>query len=90
MVLNPKFGPQLLLMLHNKPLKIVREFKYLGSMVAFTSDDIKIRKGQAWGAFWKIKNIWKTTNLPILLKVRLFKASCLSILLFGCETWTLT
>ena len=42
------------------------------------------------GAFWKIKNIWIAKRLPTALKVRLCKASCLSILLYGCEAWTLT
>ena len=39
-----------------------------------------------------MKDIWKAkpTNISVELKVRLFKASCLAILLYGSETWTLT
>ena len=29
-------------------------------MMLSSETDIKIRKGQAWGAFWKMKDIWKS------------------------------
>ncbi|RMZ94879.1 hypothetical protein BpHYR1_021276, partial [Brachionus plicatilis] len=35
-------------------------FKYFGSMVISSETDIKARKGQAWGAFQKLKNIFKS------------------------------
>ena len=35
----------------------VRDFKYLGSMMASSETDLKNRKGQAWGSFWKLNNI---------------------------------
>ena len=58
--------------------------------MALSQKDIKIRKGQAWGAFWKMKQIWKANNISIHTKNRLFKSACLSILLYGCETWIIT
>ena len=48
---------------------------------------MRARKGQALGAFWKLKSIWNAKNVSIQLKVRLLKASVLSILLYGSETW---
>ena len=68
----------------------VRDFKYLGSMMASSDTDLKNRKGQAWGAFWKLKNIWISKSTPINLKVRVFQAACISILLYGSETWILS
>lgn len=82
MIINPENSPQLQLSLNHEQIEIVNDFKYLGSMVASTEKDIRVRKGQAWIAFWKIKNLWSTQQLPIQLKVRFFKAACLSILLY--------
>ena len=59
-------------------------------MMARDERDMRIRKGQACGAFWKMKNIWQARNIPLELKIRIFKASCLAILLYGSETWALT
>ena len=68
----------------------VRDFKYLGSMMASGETDLKNRKGQAWGAFWKLTNIWFSKSTPFKLKFRIFQASCVSILLYGSETWILS
>ena len=34
-----------------------------------------------------MKKIWKAENISIKLKVRIFKASCITVLLYGSETW---
>lgn len=84
------FGPYQALNLNGEYIEVVKDFKYLGSMMSSSEKDMRARKGQAWGAFWKMKEIWKSKSIKIQLKVRLFKASCLAILLYGSETWTLT
>jgi hypothetical protein len=76
--------------LNGQDIEWVDNFKYLGSMMLSSATDIKVRKGQAWKAFWKMKNIWKSTTIPIKLKMIIFKASCHSILLYGCESWIIT
>ena len=55
-----------------------------------SESDIKIRKGLAWSAFHKMKSIWRSKIVSIRLKANIFKATCLSILLYGCESWVLT
>ena len=47
------------------------------------------QQGQAWDAFWRLERIWKS-NLPIAIKVRLYKCTVLNVLLYESETWTLT
>ena len=37
-----------------------------------------------------MKNIWFSKSISIGMKIRLFQASCISILLYGSETWILT
>ena len=74
------------LKLNNEEIEIVNGFKYLGSLVASSEKDIKCRKGQAWGAFWKMEKLWKSSVVDIRTKIRIFQASAISILLYG-ETW---
>ena len=67
----------------------VKDFVYLGSWIEGTERDIKVRKGKAWAALHRLKDIWKS-KLSKSLKIRLFIAACESVLLYGSETWTLT
>jgi len=70
-------------------LKEVDDFKYLGSWMESTEADIKRRKALAWGAMNNMTSIWKS-HMSRQVKLRLFMATVESILLYGCEAWTLT
>ena len=70
-------------------LEWVDDFKYLGSWVESSEKDVNIRKALAWKALNGMANIWKS-NMCKELKMRFFIATIESILLYGCETWTLT
>ena len=70
-------------------LEEVKDFKYLGSWVQSTEQDIKVRKAMAWKACSKLTKIWKST-LSRNLKIKLFHATVESVLLYGCDTWTIT
>lgn len=78
------------LTLNNADIKLVDDFTYLGSKMASSESDIKRQLGLAWSTFWKLERLWRSKSVPTNLKVNLFKATCLSILLHGCEGWTLT
>ena len=69
-------------------LKEVSDFKYLGSWVNSTEQDIKIRKALAWRALNGMKSVWNS-NLSRSIKVSFFQATVESVLLYGCESWTL-
>jgi hypothetical protein len=75
-----------------QPIKIVDEFKYLGSYVGDTERDVNNRIALAWAAFNKLKPILTSrSGKPAMkIKIRLFNAACLSLLLYACETWVLT
>ena len=80
-----------------KILETVDIFKYLG--ITLTKDgksesEINIRMDTATSALVILKTIWKsnkisiqTKNTPILITIVII---VLSIMLYGCETWTLT
>jgi len=70
-------------------LEVLQDFKYLGSMMSSTEANIKARKGMAWTACNKMDQIWKS-NLNKTLKIRLLPSTVEAVLLYGCETWSLS
>lgn len=67
----------------------VDDFCYLGANIEQTITDIKIRIQKGWAVFWNLKKIWKDPSIRIETKIRVFKALCMSVLLYNCETWIL-
>ena len=65
------------------------KFTYLGSSVSSTEKDIDTRLTKAWTAIDSLTIIWKS-NLTDKMKRSFFQAAVVSILLYGCTTWTLT
>ena len=70
-------------------LKLVDKFAYLGSSVSSTEKDIDARLTKAWTAIDRLSIIWKS-DLTDKMKRSFFQAAVVSILLYGCTTWTLT
>ena len=70
-------------------LKLVDKFTYLGSSVSSTEKDIDTRLTKAWTAIDKLSIVWKS-DLTDKMKRSFFQAVVVSILLYGCTTWTLT
>ena len=71
------------------PLKLVDKFTYLGSSVSSTEKDIDTRLTKAWTAIDRLSIIWKL-DLTDKMKRSFFQAAVVSILLYGCTTWSLT
>ena len=82
--------PQTDLQIYGDPINHVSDFRYLGSMVASGSSDLKRRKSLAWCAFLKLGQLWKSPHIPIAIKVKLFNTTCVTILLYGCESWVIS
>ena len=70
-------------------LKLVDKFTYLGISVSSTEKDIDTRLTKAWTAIDKLSIRWKS-DLTDKMKRSFFQAVVVSILLYGCTTWTLT
>ena len=43
-----------------------------------------------WSAFWSLEKIWHSHSIPTHTKLGIFKTTCLSVLLYGSETWVFT
>ena len=69
-------------------LKLVDKFTYLGSSVS-TKKDIDTRLTKAWAAIDRLPIICKA-DLSDKMKRSFVQAAVVSILLYGCTTWTLT
>ena len=69
--------------------KLVDKFTYLGSSISSTEKDIDTLLMKAWTAIDKLSIIWKS-DLTDKMKRSFFQAAVVSILLYGCTTWTLT
>ena len=70
-------------------LKLVDKFTYLGSSVSSTKKDIDTRLTKTRTAIDKLSVIWKS-DLNDKMKRSYFQVTVMSILLYGCTTWTLT
>ena len=70
-------------------LKLADTFTYQGSSVSSTEKDIDTRLTKAWTAINRLSVIWKS-DLTDKMKRSFFQATVVSILLYGCTTWTLT
>ena len=68
--------------------KLVEKFKYLGSSVWSTETDIITWLAKAWTAMDRFSVIWKS-DLTDKIKRNFFQAAVVSILIYGCTTWTL-
>ena len=80
------------LKINGESIQWVDEFPYLGSLI--TSDnslskDIKRRLALASSSFKALMPIWRSKDLSLRLKTRLFDTLIIPIAIYSCETWTL-
>ena len=71
-------------------LKLVTDYKYLGSWLEDSVKDFKIRRDLAWLANRKLWRIWKSKTITREIKVNIFKATIESVLLYNATTWRMT
>ena len=73
-----------------EPLEKVEDFTYLGSIVSIdeaTHKDINTRLGKAQGAFASLRPIWRSKQLRLETKIRIYSSNVKSVLLYGSECW---
>ena len=78
---------------HGDVLSNVSEFTYLGSILSDScslDSEVEHRIEAASSAFGRLAHrVFLNRNLAIPAKVAVYKAVCVSVLLYGCEMWTL-
>ena len=75
--------------LDGNSLKLVDKFTYLGCSVSSNEKDIDTWLTKAWKAIDRLSIIWKS-DMTDKMKRSFFQAAVVSILKYGCTTWTLT
>lgn len=74
-------------------LEEVYQFTYLGKVIAVdggTEEYVKTRIGKARATFNILNKIWKSKNISMKTKLRIFNSSVKTVLLYGSETWMTT
>ena len=73
-------------------LENIKTFKYLGATLKAdrsSDNELRIRIATATSAMIRLNIIWTSKNHSFKVKFNLYISLVLSILLYGCETWTL-
>ena len=86
MHLNPSMNTSLVSS-DGSPIELVQDFKYLGGYTD-SGYDMNTRIGQAWSTLNSLDKVWKAA-IKNETKLKVFKASVETIILYGSESWTL-
>jgi hypothetical protein len=77
----------------NNSFEMVEEFKYLGTALTnqiSMQEEIKGRLKLANVCYHSVQNLLSSSLLPKNLKIKIHRTIILPIVLYGCETWSLT
>ena len=81
------------IVMNGETLEEVKEFKYLGALInseGTSAKEIKTRLAIALASMAKLTNIWKSRDIKMSTKIKLYRSLVTSIATYGCESWTLT
>jgi hypothetical protein len=71
----------------------VEEFKYLGTTLTDQNsiqEEIKSRLKSRNACYYSVQNILSFMLLSKYLKINIYRTTFLPVVLYGCETWSLT
>ncbi|VDP42763.1 unnamed protein product [Schistosoma curassoni] len=84
--------PNPVLTLDGEQIELVEKFLYLGSCISAgggVSDEIDTSIVKAKADYTNLGHLWCLRNVSLAVKVRIYNASVIAVLLYACETWPL-
>ncbi|XP_065320774.1 uncharacterized protein LOC135928280 [Gordionus sp. m RMFG-2023] len=76
-----------------KVIKVVSSYKYLGVNIdnkGSYKDELRFRIQNSRAAFYKYFKLWRTREISVFTRLRIFNSSIIPILLYGGDTWEIT
>ena len=77
----------------NSSIERVEEFKYLGTTLTnqiSIQEEIKCRLKLGIVCYYSVQNLLSSSLLSKTLKIKIYRTIILPVVLYGCETWSLT
>jgi hypothetical protein len=93
MSLHPNSGQNQNIRIDNESFEKVAKFKYLETTLTNqheNHDEIKSRLNSRNACYYSIQNLLSSRLIPKNLKIKVYKTLILPVVLYGCETWSLT
>jgi hypothetical protein len=79
--------------LDNRPIERMEEFKYLGTNLRNQNsiqDETECRLELGNACYYSVQNLLSSSLLYKTLKIKIYRTILLPVVLYGCETWSLT
>jgi hypothetical protein len=77
----------------NRFFENVAQFRYMGTTVTnqnLIQEEIKRRLNSGNGCYHLVQNLFSPRLLSTNVKIKIFKSIAMPVVLYGCETWSLT
>jgi hypothetical protein len=90
---HPNSGQDQNIRIANESFENVAAFKYLGHTLTDQNDirdEIKSRLNSGNACYYSVQNLLSSRLISKNLKIKIYKTLILPVVLYGCETWSLT